>query len=340
MDSNLLTVLLKESESTSLDFKRDQYPFVGATDDQKSELLKDILAFANAWRHAEAYILIGVDEKQGNKVVGVSSHFDDASLQQFVNSKTQTPLTFSYETAPYQGKEIDVFRIPLQERPLYLKRDFGSLKKDTVYIRRGSSTDIASPAEVAEMGKASIGGARTPTLRLEFAEPSTSKGLGTSIQLSSTVVEYDDDKIPDYSTSHGMFAAATFHENASYYRELAAYIRTIELFNSFKVRVVNTSGELAEDVALVLNVNQGPDAKFISDWNSPTEPARSNINYNFRPINYKTSYDINASPNGVTLHVDFGNIRPKASSNPPGHFYVGHVVLQNCILTATFTETT
>jgi predicted HTH transcriptional regulator len=89
MDSNLLTILLNENESTSLDFKRDQYPFVGATDDEKSELLKDILAFTNAWRHADAYILIGVDEKQDNSVVGVSAHFDDASLQQFVNSKTQ-----------------------------------------------------------------------------------------------------------------------------------------------------------------------------------------------------------------------------------------------------------
>jgi hypothetical protein len=50
MDRNQLESLLHEDESTSLDFKRDQYPFDAATDEQKSELLKDILAFANAWR--------------------------------------------------------------------------------------------------------------------------------------------------------------------------------------------------------------------------------------------------------------------------------------------------
>src|ERR1051326_2313024 len=173
MDSNLLTVLLRESESTSLDFKRDQYSFVSNI--EKGELLKDILAFGNSWRHAEAYILVGVDEQHNNAILGVSSHFDDASLQQFVNSKTNRPLTFSYATVTLQGKEVDVIRIPLQERPLYLKKDFGLLKKDTVYIRRGSSTDIATPAEVAEMGKASIAVARSPTLRLELIDPPTSR---------------------------------------------------------------------------------------------------------------------------------------------------------------------
>jgi predicted HTH transcriptional regulator len=54
--------LLNEDESSTLDFKRDQYPFDGATDEQKGELLKDILAFANAWRRTDAYILVGVKD--------------------------------------------------------------------------------------------------------------------------------------------------------------------------------------------------------------------------------------------------------------------------------------
>ena len=50
MDKNLFEVLLYQNESETLDFKEDQYAFDGATDIQKSELLKDILAFANSWR--------------------------------------------------------------------------------------------------------------------------------------------------------------------------------------------------------------------------------------------------------------------------------------------------
>ena len=90
MDPSHLEELLNESESSSLDFKRDQYPFENATDDQKSELLKDILAFANAWRRSDAYILIGVEDiKPGrSRPVGLSKHLDDADLQQFVNAKT------------------------------------------------------------------------------------------------------------------------------------------------------------------------------------------------------------------------------------------------------------
>ena len=51
MDLELLEQLLHEPESQSLDFKQAQYRFercLRARD--KSELLKDVLAFANSWR--------------------------------------------------------------------------------------------------------------------------------------------------------------------------------------------------------------------------------------------------------------------------------------------------
>jgi len=42
VNNQLLEALLREDEGTALDFKRDQYPFVGVIDDSvKSELLKD-----------------------------------------------------------------------------------------------------------------------------------------------------------------------------------------------------------------------------------------------------------------------------------------------------------
>ena len=147
--------LLNEHEGSALDFKRDQYPFgKAATDEQKSELLKDILAFANAWRRTDAYILVGVDEVKGgrSKVSGVSSHLDDANVQQFVNEKTNRPVRFSYQVFPFEGVYVGVIQIPLQDRPVYLKKDFGKLKRNEVYIRRGSSTAIAEPDEVATMG--------------------------------------------------------------------------------------------------------------------------------------------------------------------------------------------
>jgi predicted HTH transcriptional regulator len=158
MNATLMEELLNEDESSTLDFKRDQYPFDKATDELKSELLKDILAFANAWRRTDAYILVGVEDVKGGRsnVVGITSHFDDASIQQFVNSKTNRPVTFSYEVFPWEGVQVGIFNIPLQDRPIYLKKNYGKLKQHEVYIRRGSSTDTADPDEIAKMGSLKI----------------------------------------------------------------------------------------------------------------------------------------------------------------------------------------
>ena len=50
MKAEELEQLLYEEEGPTLDFKRDQYAFAKATEDEKSELLKDILGFVNCWR--------------------------------------------------------------------------------------------------------------------------------------------------------------------------------------------------------------------------------------------------------------------------------------------------
>jgi Schlafen, AlbA_2 len=156
MNDGLLESLLNEGESSSLDFKRDQYPFVGASDDDKSELLKDILAFANSWRRAAAYIIVGVEEVKGGRgiVHNISQHLADNDLQQFVNSKANRTVSFYYEAFSFEGKQVGVITIPQQERPVFLSKDFGKLKKHVVYVRQGSSTAQATPDEIARIGAA------------------------------------------------------------------------------------------------------------------------------------------------------------------------------------------
>ncbi|WP_088259779.1 helix-turn-helix domain-containing protein [Fimbriiglobus ruber] len=166
MDSTLFEMLLHEEESTYLDFKKQQYPFSRTTDDQKSELLKDIIGMANAWRRADSYILIGVEDVRGGRsnVIGIpaSDQLADHSLQQFINNLTNRPISFLYEAFTFEGKQVGVIRIDEQQaRPLYLKRDYGKLKKDEVYVRRGSSTDPTKPASPDEISL--MGSAQTPT---------------------------------------------------------------------------------------------------------------------------------------------------------------------------------
>lgn len=67
---------------------------------------------------------------------------------------------------------VTVIEIPVQKRPIYLKRDFGKLKRDTVYIRRGSSTFQASIDEISKMGIHGdvVVGTVSPKLKLLFLD--------------------------------------------------------------------------------------------------------------------------------------------------------------------------
>lgn len=109
--NDLLEKLLLKDEDTSLDFKREMYLFNGANDNQKSELLKDILAFANSWRDEDAYIIIGVHKNKSGtvEIVELNQSVDDAQIQQFVNSKTQRPIQFSYKNLPIKADVVPGF---------------------------------------------------------------------------------------------------------------------------------------------------------------------------------------------------------------------------------------
>ncbi|MDE2686335.1 MAG: ATP-binding protein [Chloroflexota bacterium] len=150
-----LETLLYMDEGPTLDFKREQYRFYGATKDHKSELLKDILAFVNTSRYRTAYILLGVEEVRGepNKIVGINLHLEDADLHQFVNSKTNRAAEFTYFPFVVGSKHIGVLRIPIQLRPVYVEKRFGKVDANKVYIRDGSSTRPASPDEIVAMGR-------------------------------------------------------------------------------------------------------------------------------------------------------------------------------------------
>ena len=154
--------LLSQNEGTTLDFKKEQYLFIKTnnvkpTKLQKSELLKDILAFANSWREGEAYIVIGVEEVQGSRpiVLGIKEeeHFDDASLQEFINHKTNRPVEFAYEVHSIENKTIGIIRILKQKRPVYAVQEYGIVEKGVVYYRSGSSTLKADPDEIIRMNR-------------------------------------------------------------------------------------------------------------------------------------------------------------------------------------------
>ncbi len=204
LDPSLVETLLNMSESSVLDFKRDQYPLAGASDEEKSELVKDVLAFANAWKTDDAHVVIGANENPGGRahVFGVGEHLNDADLQQLVNSKTNVPVSFEYLSIAVDGLPVGVIRIrEAQERPVFLRRPFGRLRANVVYVRRGSSTAEADPTEIARMGAASASTATNiPQLSLDLGDPEGRTILGTQATVRSMVLEERPapPPVPDY----------------------------------------------------------------------------------------------------------------------------------------------
>lgn len=247
----LVEQLLYEEEGPSLDFKREQYPFAGESAEAKSELLKDILAFANSWRRTDAYILIGVSEVQGGRseVVGVTHHLEDADLQQFVNSKTQQPVTFSYRAARCDSKEIGVLHIAYQKRPIFLRKDYGNLLKNVVYVRRGSSTAQALPDEIAKMGREQLATASlAPDLTLAIASSQYELREGSHARFRVRWLNTPEPQgLPDYEKAVHPFADFE-RVNYEYYRDLARYITVVERTKGFHIIVENIGRTVANDV--------------------------------------------------------------------------------------------
>ncbi|OLE97103.1 MAG: hypothetical protein AUG75_12255, partial [Cyanobacteria bacterium 13_1_20CM_4_61_6] len=322
MNDVLFEELLNEDESATLDFKRDQYPFVGATDEQKSELLKDIVAFANAWRRTDAYILIGVEDVKGgrSKVIGAASHPDDATLQQFVNSKTQRPLTFLYEVFASEGVQVGIIQIPLQERPVFLKHDFGKLKKNLVYVRRGSSTGIADPDEISKMGSAMALERNEPTLELQFALPKTRTEMGTALSIESEIVELPKtDQIP----SQRMASIIDFNNNPDFYREMAQYIRLTSILREVGFTLKNTGSILAARAHLQIIAERKDHVLIVDESRYPKFPQRQRTIPMFLPNMGPNRISVDNHGNQWSLSLSFGSLQPKASTWSNGVFYVG-----------------
>ena len=316
---SLIEGLLYENEGNALDFKREQYKFEGASREDKSELLKDILAFANSWRRTAAYIIVGVDENKGGrgKIVGVAESLDDAKLQQFVNSKTNKPVTFAYRVFSIESKLIGVIAIPAHERPIYLTSDFGKLEKEKVYVRRGSSTAIATPDEIVRMGLESSD-LSPPNLCLQWADLDDRRCLPSPCALEGLILE---PRLPegtfDRTRENAGYSFLRSYTNLDYSKELIEYTYSCNLLRKLGFRLHNESDYVARRVRFIGRVTNQPNSKVL-DWEDrPQQPYRDTLlglTRDIRPIAEQLRRDpdpsVQAYKGYTEIIVDFGDIRP------------------------------
>ncbi|MGA9543907.1 MAG: ATP-binding protein [Candidatus Sulfotelmatobacter sp.] len=339
MDVQLLESLLYREESETLDFKRGQYPFDKANDDERAELLKDLLAFANAWRTTDAYILVGVEEVRGNRSVvhGVTQRLLNRNLQQFVQSKTNRPLTFSYSGVKFEGRDVGVITIPVQDRPFYLVKDFRQLKANVVYIRRGDTTGIAAPDEVFKMGRA-VGSARKePALTWEFADLSNRVKVGAKVEITSQyAIVPPASTIPSYGQSASVFSTAVdLLANRDYYVEIAEWVHHTMLLEPLGLVITNAATVAAEEVILTLEFDAAK-VVAVAESDMPIRPSRERIP-SIRPFRNPEPRRVEVSQFGDLYEVRayMGTVQPGTTAWAAEPFYMGARETASIRVTAT-----
>lgn len=287
MTDDLIDGLLYRTEGSDLDFKAEQYALSGEDNETKSELVKDILAMANAWREGPAYILLGFKEEKPNapQVVGISELHDDAHFQQLVNSKVTPKIQFNYEVRSYRGVTVGIITIPKQARPFFAPRTWGRVLANTVYVRRGSSTATALPDEIAKMGADGAQERRRPLVDLSFR---TAEGDDVFAERKSvTILDFGSvQELPDFSfrgSSGGLFMGPieNLNTNSNYWRDLAKWLRAHQAAIPVHIHVHNRSSFALSDCKLEIAVDTevGATAGFRSGSSLPDCPQKERSLY-------------------------------------------------------------
>ncbi len=333
MDKSTLEILLNRVESDTLDFKAEQYRFYGGSDEEKGELLKDILAFANGWKETDAHILVGVQEKDGraSKVAGVTVHLADNDVQQFVNGKTNKPVNFALHTVQRDAVELDIITIAqAQTRPIYCRRPYGKLKEGVVYIRRGSSTASADPEEISLMGRTDAVAelAPVPTLGIEFGDPDRRIRFGTNYEITSTKLlepppEPPQPTPPRHDTLRSIITRPILQISdplAAKPADWIAYLKAREFFSPLGFWLTNSGRFNITNARIEVRFPKVAGLKIVTRGDGPRQPE-----YGMR-VDFAHIHDcvlLHDEADAYVVQFEYPRLQPKVQLWSPGLIYVG-----------------
>jgi Putative DNA-binding domain len=285
---------------------------------RKAELLKDILALANAWKDAPAYLVIGVREQHGRALdfPGVTEHLPDHTVQQFVNERTNARVRFQVETVPYGEVQLDIVRIAAeQERPVYLLENYGRLKKFAVYVRRGSSTGEADPTEIADMARSDALTSKisTPSIAIELADPRKRLRWGTTAKVVCLELT-DPPPTPPLQLEHAPLDYDPFMPSEE---TLIKYAKADARFAAIGFWAQNTGIVNAVNVHLDVRIAQSPGLTIASGHLRPRVP-KSPVDVTPNPRN--ASIRVEKEQNDYIIRLELGTLQPKAEWWAAGTF--------------------
>jgi hypothetical protein len=135
------------NECEFLDFKREEY-----NENNKPNLIKDVLAFANADVQGDRYIIIGVKKSAGIvELNNIEPKYDSANIQQYIHANITPELQIEYDSFAYNDNNLVVLTIkdPVEQpymtsKDVFYKAGKLCLKANECWVRKGSYQVVAS----------------------------------------------------------------------------------------------------------------------------------------------------------------------------------------------------
>ncbi len=162
IESNLIDELVREWETTNVDFKQELNL---DTNEQKAKFARNILGLATTKSSGKRYMIIGFHDKTHEYFAPPNSAITQEMMEQHLANLTDPIVNIRYEIVDYKkGKvgKLEVIREPEKlpykakkdvliedKRKKDLKKDqIYGLEKDKVYVRHGSHTESPSELEL------------------------------------------------------------------------------------------------------------------------------------------------------------------------------------------------
>lgn len=125
-----------ENESTSVDFKARQYV-------KTEDLLKDLIAMANANVAGDRHIIVGMKHLPDGtrKFWGINQNefVDSATYHQLARENIEPEIHLDYSPYEFEGHLLGVLRVyNCNDQPYMMRKDYGSLRVGDAWIRKGT----------------------------------------------------------------------------------------------------------------------------------------------------------------------------------------------------------
>jgi hypothetical protein len=144
--NNIIQLIENGHECEYLDFKAKHYPSKGTPD-----LLKDLMAMANAEHQGSRYIIMGVKDnpREGRRIDGISKsdQVDSSTYQEFILNNIEPDIYLNVYYFDYQDKNIGIIEIQNSpDRPYMIKKN-GLLNEGFCMVRKGSQQSVAKRSD-------------------------------------------------------------------------------------------------------------------------------------------------------------------------------------------------